>query len=127
MSGNLLQRARRDSLKYLTKGGFEETIFLKTKNGLNEALTTGFSSKHHINFDADGNSINSKNAHICISETELVSLGYPVRNANNEVDLYLHRVSVSDSSGLTKEYVINEIFPDETLGLITCILGDFKL
>lgn len=126
MSGNLLNRARRDSKRFITKGGFQENIVLKTTNGLISVETTGLASKHWINFDTDGSSVNSKNAHICIDEDALVLLGYPVRNSSNEVSLFNHRVLVPDSSGIIKEYLIKEWFPDETLGLIVCILSDYE-
>lgn len=126
MNGNLLNKAIRDSKKYVTKGGFQVDIILKTTNGLITIETTGFSSKHWINFDADGSAINSKNAHICIDEEKVALAGYPVRNGSNEVYLMNHRVSVKDSSGILKEYVIKEWFPDENLGLIVCILSDYE-
>lgn len=126
MSGKTLQKARRDSKKYITKGGFEENIILKSVPGLIEIETTGFVSKHWINFETDGSASNSKNAHITLDEAELVAKDYPVRNADKEVYLFNHRVSTPDSSGVTKEYVIKEWYPDETLGLIACILGDYE-
>lgn len=125
MAGSLLNRARKDAKKYVTKGGFEETIFLETPDGLTSLETTGFASKHWINFDTDGNAANSKNAHICLDEDKLALANYPVRNSNQEVFLLKHRVTVKDSSGIEKKYVVIESFPDETLGLIVCILGDY--
>lgn len=125
MAGNTLNKARRDAKKYVTKGGFQENIILKTANGLKTIETTGFVSKHWISFDTDGNAANSKNAHICLDESELVKLEYPVRNNQDEVYLRGHKVSTEDSTGRVKEYVIKEWFPDETLGLIVCILGDY--
>lgn len=125
MAGSLLNRARKDAKRYVTKGGFQETITLETSDGSMSIETTGFASKHWINFDTDGNAANSKNAHICLDEDKLVAAGYPVRNSDKEVYLLKHRVSVKDSSGEVKTYVIIESFPDETLGLIVCILGDY--
>lgn len=127
MSGKTLNRARRDSKKYITRGGFEENIILKSSNGLVSLATTGFVSKHWINFDTDGLPANAKNAHICLDEDVLVLNNYPVRNENGDVYLKDHRVSTPDSTGIFKEYVIKEWFPDETLGLIVCILGEYEL
>lgn len=126
MAGKTLQKARRDAKKYVTRGGFEENITLKSADGLKTIETTGFVSKHWINFDTDGNGVNTKNAHICIDEDLLTEGGYPVRNSDKEVHLKGHKVSTPDSSGVIKEYVIKEWFPDETLGLIVCILGDYE-
>jgi hypothetical protein len=126
MGGNLLDRARRDSKKYITKGGFQDDIILETVDGLTTIETTGFVSKHWINFGSDGLPMNSKNAHITLDESALILLNYPVRNNDNEVHLQNHRVRTKDSTGQLKTYVIKEWYPDETLGLIACILGDFE-
>ena len=126
MAGNLFNKAKAMAKKAVTSVGFQEDITLKTPNGLTTLQTTGLASKHWINFDSDGNAINSKNAHITLDEQILLDAGYPVRNLNQEVSLRNHRVSVADSSGVLKEYVIIEVFPSETFGLIACILGDFK-
>lgn len=126
MAGNLLNRARLDAKKYITRGGFQEDITLTSPDGSIVLQTTGWNTKHWINFESDGSPINSKNAHICIDEELLVAANYPLRNSDQEVHLQKHRVSVVDSSGVVKEYIINEWYPDETLGLIVCILGDFQ-
>lgn len=127
MSGSIFQLAKRDAKKFVTSGGFEETITLVTPTKDKTLTLTGFATKHHINFDSDGNQINSKNVHICISESDLVANSYPVRNAKNEIFLLKHLVSFPDSSGVIKNYVVRENYPDETLGLIVLILGDYTL
>lgn len=126
MSGNLMQLARRDSKFFVTSGGFEESITITTPSRDKTISLTGFATKHFINFDSDGNPINSKNVHICIDESVLVAQGYPVRNAKTEVTLLNHIVIYPDSTGVVKKYIIRENFPDETLGLIVCILNDYK-
>ena len=124
MAGSLLQKARRDSKKYVTAGGFHQGITLVTPDGSTTLETTGLVSKHWINFDTDGNAINAKNAHICIDQSVLATENYPYLK-DGEVHLHKHRVTTQDSSGENKQYVVNEHFPDETLGLIVCILGDY--
>ena len=126
MSGKILQLAKRDAKHFVTSGGFEESIVLITPTRDKQLSLTGLATKHWINFDTDGNPVNSKNVHICIDESFLVANGYPVRNAKGEINLMKHLVSFPDSSGMVKNYVVRENFPDETLGLIVCILGDFK-
>lgn len=90
------------------------------------ATVTGIHTKHHLAVDTDGRPVNSKNAHISVSEYFLDLQDYPVRNDSGEVDLKNHRVTVKDSTGEDKTYLIQEWFPNETIGLITCILGDFE-
>lgn len=126
MPGTLLQSARADAKKYITEGGFEDNINITTPSGSISLDTTGWATKHHINFDTDGAPINAKNAHICLDEQKLTDAGYPVR-VNEEVKLRDHRIVVKDSSGIDKNYIVKENFADETLGLIVCILGDLNV
>ena len=126
MSGNLMQLARRDAKFFVTNGGFEESITMTTPSADKTFSLTGFATKHFINFDSDGLPINSKNVHICIDENILISQGYPLRNAKDEVHLKGHIIAYPDSTGNIKKYVVRENFPDETLGLIVCILNDYK-
>lgn len=88
------------------------------------ATLNGLHSKHHMSIGTDGNMINSKNAHISVSEELLTAQNYPVRDIKGEVNLKNHKIKVKDSTGIIKDYIIREWFPDETIGLITCILGD---
>lgn len=123
--GISLDRIRAHTRHFVTSGTASEDIILSTPNASLTVNTTGYVTKHWISFDSDGGSINSKNAHICLDEKTLTYLGYPVRNSNEEIYLFNHRISVKDSSGVLKEFVIKEWFPSETFGLIACILGDY--
>lgn len=87
-------------------------------------IITGIHTKHHLGVDTDGNMVNSKKASIAFSESFLIN--YPCRNSNQEVDLNNHKVSVKDSTGIVKNYIVQQWFPDETIGLIVCILEDFE-
>lgn len=125
MSGSILQRARLDAKRYVTSGGFEETMTLTPVVGL--PLTfTGYATKHWISLDSNGLPVNGKNAHVCVDESILIANNYPYRNAKGEVMLKRHKVDVQDSTGIVKNYVVDEQYPDETLGLIVLILGDYK-
>ena len=126
MSGTILAAARADARKHISEGGFEEDITIKTPDGGTTINTKGWATKHHINFDSDGNPINSKNVHICIDEAKLVTAGLTVRNAKGEVSLLNYLVSYPDSTGTLRDYIIWETWPNETLGLIVCILGDYN-
>jgi hypothetical protein len=127
MSGSLLQQARKDAQNIIKSGGFEEEIQLTNPSGFLINIK-GLHSKHWLQHDTDGNLVNGKNAHICISEQELNSLGYATRNERTgNIELQNHKVATKDSTGIVKNYVINECFPSETFGLIVCILGDLKL
>lgn len=101
-----------------------ELTFTAPAPGNESIVINGIHSKHHMAYDNDGKPVNSRNAHVSFAESLMV--GYPVRDGSGEVNLKDHRVSVKDSTGVAKTYVIREWFPDETVGLITCILGDYQ-
>lgn len=82
--------------------------------------------KHNTGFDLDGVRVNAKISSIAVSELELVSLNYPIRNGSDEISLKNHRISVADSSTVVREYLVSETYPDEKLGLIVLILKDFE-
>lgn len=89
------------------------------------ATIKGLHTKHHLGIDTEGRPVNTKNAHVSFSEKLLTDAGYPVRNAAGEVYLKDHRVTVKDSTGNDAIYVIRQWFPDETIGVIVCILDDY--
>lgn len=84
----------------------------------------GLFTKHHLAVDADGNPTNSRNAHVSVAEQKFIDAGITVRNGANQVNLKGHKVTVKDSTGIDHTYTIRQWFPDETIGLIVCILGD---
>lgn len=117
--------------------GWSDDIVLISPEG-DEYAMRALVTKHHIEINPDtGKPYNSRNAHISFAEANLFGqnpidpldpipvLLYPIRNAQGIVDLSSHRVRCKDSTGATSEFVIKQWFPDETLGLIVCILGDY--
>lgn len=91
-----------------------------------EIALQGLFTKHHMGYDDEGKMVNTKNAHASFSEDILVDASYPYRDFSGEVHLEDHRVVVKDSTRNDKEYIIREWYPDETIGLIVCILGDYE-
>lgn len=122
----LLEQAKQDIQEITTdldEWGVEMTLTAPTS----ETITlNGLHTKHHMAVEADTNKqVNSKNAHISISEQLLIDGNYPYTQ-DGEVMLNGHKVVVKDSTGTECTYVIRESFPDRTIGLIVCILGDFE-
>lgn len=119
---SILDRAIQD-VKRIT-GNSNEFARVMTFTALDDSTITtkGLHSKHHLNVDGEGNVVSSKTAYVSVSEENMT--GYPLRT-NGEVDLKGHRVSVKDSTGSTFEYRIIDWYPDETVGLIVCILQDY--
>lgn len=123
----LLDNAKADIAQITSNAdtGFGVEMTLTSPEG-DIVTVTGLHSKIHLGVDTDGNMVNSKKAHISISESFLVAEYYPLRNDDGEVDMEGHKISVKDSTGVVKNYVIKQCFPNETVGLITCILNDFE-
>lgn len=122
----LIEQAKRD-LEQITgnTNEFGVPMTLIAPNSTTLAIV-GIHAKHHTGFDEQGFPVNSKIASIAISEKQLTDASYPVRDANGEVNLRRHKVRAYDSTGIENEYMIDEFFPDETIGLIVCILKDYE-
>ena len=88
--------------------------------------TYGVHTKHHLGYDTEGNRVNTKNASFSVSEQNLIDLNYPIRNEHNNVNLGGHKIDAKDSTGTLCHYVINQWFPDESVGLIVCILSELE-
>lgn len=126
MNSSLFDIVKRDAKSFINSGGYQIDIRLISKDGLKTINISGWAVKHFGSFDSDGNQVNTKNVHVTIDEDILKGLGYPVRNSKNEISLLQHKVSFKDSSGDLKDYIVRENFPDENLGLILLILGDYQ-
>jgi len=121
----LLDIAKAD-IQTITSNTAEFGISVKLTAPSGETVTVdAYHAKHHTTVSEEGNIINGQMAHIAVSEALLVS-PYPVRNSENEVDMVEHLVNVADSTGVVKKYIIEQVFPDEAIGLIVLILGDFE-
>lgn len=89
------------------------------------ATVVGLHTKHNVKYDDNGMRVNSPNAHVSVSESLLTEQYYPVRNADGIVSMFRHKVSVRDSNGTLITYVIDQAWPDQTIGVIVCVLGNY--
>lgn len=115
---SILEAAKADA-KNIISGGFSVPIVLETPSGDKEKETRGLNTNHHLGFNSDGLPVSAQNVHICVDEADLD--GYPVRNAENKVDLYRHKVTVKE-----QVFVVSDQYPNNTLGLIVLILSDWQ-
>ena len=124
---DLLARARLD-IQRIVRGEFSSSVTFTNLDTVPKVVSVrALASKHHFSIDAStGMPVNSKNSHVSVDESALTTQGYTTRNAGGEVSLRMHYISYADSTGLIKNYRINEAMPDETLGLIVLTLGDFE-
>ena len=123
---NMYERAQRDIRRFTTDvQGWTRAITLISREASIQFVGTGIHTVHHLSVDASYQKfVNFKNGHIAINEDELVLQGYPVRNAEGLVDMIGDTVRVVDSTGVVKEYRVQQSFPDETIALIVIILED---
>ena len=120
-----LQAAKNDWVRFTEKGGFQTEIILTPKNAVATYSIMGLATKHNVKLDSDGVPINGENIRITICEQSLVNANYPYRNTDNKISLFNHLASFIDSSNNQKNYIIKEVIPDETTGVITCILANY--
>jgi hypothetical protein len=121
--GRVLTLARGDARRILSEMGFETGITLA--NDELSARVNGLAPVHHLAFDTDGRPVNTKQAHVTVSEESLNEAGFPARNNNGEVYMRGVLVTFADSSGKEKTYTVKENHADETLGIIVLILGSY--
>ena len=122
---DLLAEINKD-VQLITQCEFGVDLIFTPKTG-SAVNVRGLASKHHYTVDPEtGIEMSSKNTHCSVSEEVLVALGYPVRNANGEVQIVGDKVTYTDSSATVRTYTINVVMPDETIGLIVCTLGDYE-
>lgn len=117
-----LERARADVIKYI-EGDFGKEVVLYTPDKLTNYTVTGLASKHHLGIDPNtGISVNSENIHISFSEKTLNDLGITTRDLKNKITLLGWFVKITETNYMNGGYKIVQNWPDETLGLIICIL-----
>jgi hypothetical protein len=109
---SLLDQAKED-IESITSDPEEwgRSILFEAPGG-ETATVVGLHSKHHLGFDTDGLKVNSKNAHLSVSETLLLEQNYPVRNSQKQVAMRNHKVTVIDSTGESCVYHIKETYPN---------------
>jgi len=120
----LIDQAKEDIAQITSNlDDFGVEIKLTAPDGTDKTIT-GLHTKIHLGVSTEGTLVNSRKAHISFSEVNMT--GYPLRNSRGEVDLRNHNMEVKDSTGITKKYTISQFFPDETIGLIVCIVEDYE-
>lgn len=118
--------AKRDIQRIMGNSNEYNLIIISTPDGSKSVTLTGMDSVIHLGVDTDGNAVNAKKAHVSFPEKPLIDANYPVRNAKGIIDLNNHTFKITDSTGNVKKYVLQSVFPDETLGVLTCILQDYE-
>lgn len=123
---SLINKAQNDWKRFTSDAnGFGVEIQFDAPTG-ESVKVYGLHTKHSVQFDDNGMRVNAPNAHISVSEYLLLEQYYPVRNEQNLVYLKRHKVTVKDSNGIAITYMIDEAWPDQTVGMIVCMLGNYS-
>jgi len=123
---SLVDQAKKD-IEDITSNTSEwaKTADFTAPNGVIQENVTVIHAKHHTGFTENGERVNTKYASVAVSEDNLNFYNYPIRDANDDVDMAGHRVDIADSTGVVKNYIVREWYPDEMVGLIVLILGEY--
>lgn len=120
-----LPRAIAD-MKRFSQGEFAVNISFTNPAGDLTVIVRGLVSKHNLAIDTEtGRPVNSRNIHLSVSESVLQDANYETR-VNGEISLKRHLVEWADASGIDYKYLVSETIPNETTGLIVCILSDYN-
>lgn len=123
----LLEQAKKDTEAINTNLNDWSALQYWTNPGATKTATVkGRHVKHHMGFDLEGKLVRTKNASCSFSEQTMVDAAYPIRNAKGEVDLKNHLVNIVDSTGTLYKYIVEQWLPDETIGMVVCILGAYE-
>lgn len=122
----LLDRARADARKILGDlSGWATVLTFTSPLGEMATINGTFFKRTLPVMAGDGTISNARHIHMTFAEADMVESYYEIRDANGLVHLKDHKVTCTDSTGVAHTYVIREWHPDETLGIIRCMLGDY--
>lgn len=119
---NLVDRARIDTQAITSNNGEFASLAVFTSPNDISIEVFGMQTIHHTALDDMGLRVNSKMASISVASTQFSDQDYPFRDGNGNVSLSKHKVSLTDSNGEIQTFQVQSTYPDETFGVITCIL-----
>lgn len=125
----MMDLVKRDA-NFITKNadsGFAGPVTFIDLDGVEYGPVNALHTKHHLGFDLQtAQEINTLKSHIDVSEQELIALGYPLRDVNNDIALAGHKVKALDSNGTEWTYIVEQWFPNHKVGVIVFILGRYE-
>lgn len=124
---SILEMCKSD-VEFINSNTNDFSVLSTLRNSDNSINITvkGIHAKHHLGITPEGVPINTRVSNIAFTEKQVTDHGKSIRNSFGEVDLNGFTITVKDSTGLDKTYAIEEWYPDETVGLIVCILGKYE-
>lgn len=121
---SLMQSSIELTRRFVTyEGGFSTAIRVERDRVVVEIR--GLAYITHLALDTDGNVIASKKAHCHIIEADLVEKGLSIRGANGHIDARNLKITFTDANGTAATRLVKTAIPDETIGLVGLILGEY--
>lgn len=120
---SILAKARADWRK-LSQSAFDLELTFNNNQG-QTAVIKGIGTRHSLSMDTDGMAVNQPNNHVSFCEALIQETNplYVIRQpGSEEVQMTGHRVSFEDSTGTVHEHIIKQAWPDQTVGVVVCIL-----
>lgn len=126
---NLAERAILDTKKITSNANEFGVIvsFTSLPDQGQTATCNAINNQHWLSVQ-NGLIVNAKNASIAFSEGALLDANpnYPIRDAGKKVSMNGHLCDLKNSTGEIQNYIVLQSWPDETVGLIILILGDYQ-
>jgi hypothetical protein len=125
--GDILSKARRDWQRF-SQSSVNTEITFETPDAVSNVTVLGIAMKIHLSLEQENREyINTRHAHVTVSEQLLIDAAYPTRNTTTgDVDMLNHRITYTDSTGTARTYLIREVHQDETVGILVFVLGTFE-
>ena len=116
----------RSDLIQITENTNDFGVEMSITNGTQTLVFSGLFTEHNNSFSMESmESVNDRIASATITEKTLIDSGYPYKNTDGIVHLLNNIVTVSNTSGQTKQMIVVENMPDRNIGLIVLNLGNY--
>lgn len=122
---SLVERSRRDMQSITSKMSDFAVPAIFTDLSSEVAEVNVIHTKHNLGYTPEGVEMNVRTSSIAVSNTKVLEANadYSFLNAKSDVTYLGHSVTVPDSNGIQRNYIVSENYPDENLGLTVLILG----
>lgn len=123
---SLTERARTD-MQSITSNGNDWAVSATLTDLTGQTVTMNvIHTRHNTAYDPEGVTVSVPTASIAVSEAKVLEANpaYSFTNSSGEITYLNHSVAIADASGVVKNYMVSENYPDEKLGMTVLILQD---
>lgn len=123
---SLTQRAQTD-MQTITSNSNDWAVSATLTDLTGQTATVNvLHTRHNTAYDPEGVTVNVPTASIAVSEAKVLenNENYSFKNSSGEITYLNHSVDIADASGVVKNYMVSENYPDEKLGMTILILQD---